>query len=233
MVTLTFEENYLTIFHQRPDGTYAQAQQQQITNLHEGMDVCDLDGDGDVDIAANGYWLANPGAVDQLWPVASIDAQWHNQTGDWSRNATKVACADLDADGQQEVLLTHSERAGYPVAHYQLRDAATNTWDQTVLLDSLVAAHNLQVFDFDLDGDPDILTGVNRSRAWNLDVRDYPVYLLQNPGWDTLRIHSEGIYNGQVSDYDGDGDYDIFRYPTHDDTLFQVLINQVIAPPAP
>jgi hypothetical protein len=84
------------------------------------------------------------------------------------------------------------------------------------------------VADFDGDGRSDILTGVNRSRAQSLGLRDFPVYLLMNhaTGWDTLRIHSEGIYNAQVADFDADGDPDIFRYPTHDDTLFEVLVTQ-------
>jgi hypothetical protein len=231
VVAITFEESYLTIFQQGVTGAFVTAQQVQISNLHEGMDVCDLNGDGFLDIATNGYWLANPsGTLADPWPLASIDSMWHNQDGDWSRNATKVACADMDSDGRPEVLITHSERTGYPLARYRLVDAAANSWDQEIILDSLVAAHSLQVADFDLDGTLDILTGVNRSRAVDLGVRDHPVYIVRQEasGWDTLRIHSEGIYNAQVSDYDGDGDVDIFRYPTHNDTLFHVLVNQVV-----
>lgn len=32
-----------------------------------------------------------------------------------------------------------------------------------------------------------------------------------------------------MADYEGDGDFDIFRYPTPNDTVFQVLVNQVIS----
>ena len=101
-------------------------------------------------------------------------------------------------------------------------------------MDSLVAAHNLAVYDFDLDGDLDVLTGVNRSRAVNLNRDDFPMYILLNqaPGWDTLRLADDGTYNARVADYEGDGDWDIFRYPTHDDTTYQVWINQVIANPS-
>ncbi|RMH52400.1 MAG: VCBS repeat-containing protein [Bacteroidetes bacterium] len=225
IVTITFEENVLTIFQQQADGTFRVAHQTVLDNLHEGMDVGDLDGDGDPDIATNGYWLEN-GSPSAAWTVHVIDSIWHNQTGDWSRNATKVAVADLEADPRPEVLIAHSERTGYPLALYRLDDAGA--WHKTILLDSIPAAHSLQVADFNGDGRPDILTGVNRSRAVNLGLNDFPVYLMMNheDGWDTLRIHSDGIYNAQVADFDGDGDPDIFRYPTHDATTFEVLVNQ-------
>lgn len=225
IVAITFEENVLTVFQQQPDATFRVASQMTLENLHEGMDVGDLDADGDLDIATNGYWLENDGTAEG-WTVHVIDAMWHNQTGDWSRNATKVAVVDLAGDARPEVLMAHSERTGYPLAMYQMEDGGG--WHQTILLDSLPAAHSLQVADFDGDGVLDILTGVNRSRAINLDLHDFPIYLLmqQDAGWDTLRIHSDGIYNAQVADFDGDGDPDIFRYPTHDDTTFEVLINQ-------
>jgi hypothetical protein len=229
IVAITYEESVLTIFRQEADGRFRVAQQTVLENLHEGMDAGDLDGDGDPDIATNGYWLENPGGdLSSRWTVGVIDEIWHNQTGDWSRNATKVAIVDLDGDRRGEVLIAHSERAGYPLALYQRDDTDSGAWRRIALLDSLPAAHSLQVADFDGDGRSDILTGVNRSRAQSLGLRDFPVYLLMNhaTGWDTLRIHSEGIYNAQVADFDADGDPDIFRYPTHDDTLFEVLVTQ-------
>jgi hypothetical protein len=225
VVAITFEENVLTIFQQEPGGTFRVVQRMTLENLHE--DIGDLDGDGDPDIATNGYWLENPaGDLTRPWTVGVIDETWHNQAGDWSRNATKVAVVDLDDDRRSDVLISHSERSGYPLALYRRDDAGA--WRKTILLDSLPAAHTLQVADFDGDGALDILTGVNRSRAQDLGLQDFPVYLLLNreAGWDTLRIHSDGIYNGQVADFDGDGDPDIFRYPTHDDTHFEVLVNE-------
>lgn len=230
IIAITFEENILTIFKQEDRGTFSVAQQFKVTNLHEGMATGDINGDGRIDIATNGYFIVNPGPdITKPWTVHNIDPIWNNQTGDWSRNATKMACYDFDDDDKQEVLIAHSERIGYPVVIYDLVDEQTNQWKKTIVMEELVAAHSLQVFDFDLDGDVDILTGVNRNRAVNLEVKDYPVYILLNEpgGWKPLRIHSNGIYNALASDYDGDGDIDIFRYPTHDDKDFFLMVNQI------
>lgn len=231
VVTMNFEENYLTIFYQQEDGSFIIGWQEQIKNLHEGMDLADLDGDSYNDIAANGYWLRNPGKdATKNWEVFVIDTIWNNQTGDWSRNATKIACYDFDKDGKSEVIIGHSERDGYPVAIYSLVDAGANKWKKDILLENLTAAHNLRVEDFDLDGEPEILTGVNKHRAMNINVNDSPVLILdqKNSKWEQLKISDDGIYNAQTVDFDGDGDVDIFRYPTHDVTDFYLMINKVI-----
>jgi hypothetical protein len=230
IVAITFEESILTIFKQGDKGRFSVAQQFKVPNLHEGMATGDINGDGRINITTNGYFIVNPGAdIARPWTVHIIDSIWNNQTGDWSRNASKVACYDFDGDGDQEVIVAHSERKGYPVAIYDLLDESSNKWKKTLVIEELVAAHNLQVADFDLDGDMDILTGVNRNRAVDLDVKDFPVYIILNQasGWEPVRIHSDGIYNALVSDYDGDGDMDIFRYPTHNDTRFYLMINQI------
>jgi hypothetical protein len=126
IVAITYEESVLTIFRQEADGRFRVAQQTVLENLHEGMDAGDLDGDGDPDIATNGYWLENPGGdLSSRWTVGVIDEIWHNQTGDWSRNATKVAIVDLDGDRRGEVLIAHRARRlsarAVPTRRYGLR----------------------------------------------------------------------------------------------------------------
>ena len=231
LAVLTFDEHNLRIHHQQADGTFEMVADITQEGLHEGMDVGDLDDDGDVDIAANGFVFTNPGGdLRGEWAISVVDEKWHNQTGDWSANATKEFVADIDGDGQLEIFISHSERGGYPLSYYQRQ--ANGSWKENVIVEELPAAHTLQVFDMDLDGDLDVVTGINSARAVNLDpkIDRFGVMVMLNQGdgaWKRKLIEIDGIYNGRVADFEGDGDYDIFRYPNHEATELFFIENQV------
>ena len=233
LAVLTFDESNLRIHQQQPDGSFRMVQDISQKGLHEGMDVGDLDGDGDLDVTANGFVFDNPGGdLKGIWKVINIHEKWHNQSGDWSANGTKSFVADIDGDGGPEVFITHSERGGYPLAYYSCNDDGTFT--EHTVIEELPAAHTLQVFDMDGDGDMDIVTGVNYARAVNLEpkVSDFPVLVLVNDGqgnFERKTVGTEGIYNGRVADFEGDGDYDIFRYPNHEATDLFLLENESVS----
>lgn len=219
---ITYSEHSFQLFAQHTVG-WKEVARFSIPNLHEGMAVGDIDGDKFPEVVTNGYWLKSPGKdFSGKWTRNSIDDKWHNQEGDWSRNATKQFCRDIDEDGRAEVFISHSERKGYPVAWY---DFEGNSWEEHVI-DTLEASHTLQVFDFDSDGDFDLLAGENRDR-WD-DPGD-PVKLYLNQGDNTFQeqlLTTEGIYNGLAGDMDSDGDIDILRLPGHASDTLEVWINE-------
>lgn len=229
LAVITFDEHSLSIFQQNIDNTFSRVKFMKVPNLHEGMDVGDYDADGYTDIFANGYCFVNPGGtLENEWRIEIIDRKWHNQSGDWSQNATKHFCVDLNDDGKTEVFISHSERNGYPVSWYERTEDA---WVEHVVTDSLSSCHTLQVFDFDLDGDYDVLAGSNAHRAVNIGKTNFPVTLFINDGsnknWTPSKIEDGGIYNGRVADFEGDGDYDIFRLPGHEATEYFLLENEI------
>lgn len=229
VVTATFVNNNLKIFRQDEPDQWVESLSTTIENLHEGMDVGDVDGNGMLDVLANGYWIVlEDKDLSKAGAIYSIHDNWHNQDGDWSRNASKHLAKDIDGDGNVEVFITHSERKGYPLAWYKrIEDAG---WKEHIIKENFTAAHTIQVFDADLDGDFDVLSGMNRSRAQGLGETKTPVILFLNEGdnqtWKEQLLTNDGIYNGQAADFDGDGDMDIFRYATHDATEFELWINQ-------
>jgi len=231
IVTISYARHRISIFRQNTPTDWVKAKEFKIANLHEGMDVGDIDGDGDPDVATNGYWLENPGGdLGEDWQLRTIDEKWHNQTGDWSKNATKIFCRDITGDGRVEVFISHSERNGYPISWYESADPRKGQWKEHVICKNLPAAHTLQVFDMDGDGDYDVVTGVNKNRARDLKIKSWPVLIFLNKSdnltWQKLYLTDQGIYNGQVGDLEGDGDMDIFRLPTHDAKTFEVLIQE-------
>lgn len=229
---LTFEEHTLSVFKQIDAGNWERVQfVDDNPALHEGMDTGDLDGDGYKDIVANGFAFYNPGNnVRDEWKVENIDTIWNNQEGDWSRNGTKTFLRDLDNDGKDEVFISHSERAGYPLKLYR---NVNGSWQSQIIADSIAACHTLQVYDFDDDGHYDVLAGVNRARAVNLNKDRFEIFIFLGENdyqnWQPVIIGTEGIYNGQVADYDNDGDYDIFRYPDHESKDFYLLENRLVS----
>ncbi|MEM1339654.1 MAG: VCBS repeat-containing protein [Bacteroidota bacterium] len=228
IATVSFETSSIRIFQQH-SANYWELVKEYVNygNLHEGMDVGDINGDGFPDIVAQGHIFHSPGKdLQSPWETDTIDVKWNTQTGDWSRNGTKVFLRDLDGDGKSEVFISHSERAGYPVSFYK---NVEGTWQEHIIANSIPACHTLQVFDFDQDGDYDVLTGVNKSRAEGLEFNTFPITIfLANANyteWQPLVLAQDGIYNGQAADFDNDGDLDIFRYQTHDAMSYQVLEN--------
>ncbi len=235
VVAITFEGARFLVYRQDDPGAWTQVQDFEITNLHEGMDTGDITGNGLPDVATNGYWVENPGGdLTGEWAVRSIDEKWHNQDGDWSRNATKIYCHDITGDGRAEVFISHSERAGYPVSWYRAEDPRNGPWEEHVIAETMPAAHTLHVADFDGNSHYDVLAGVNRGRAQALGEEEFPVVIFRNAGdnetWEPFLLTNEGIYNGQVGDMQGNGLPDVFRMESHDGETLEVLVNQTPAP---
>lgn len=231
VVVMTFVTNTMRIFFQETKDQWNLVKDLSgYGNLHEGMDVGDLNGDGYADVQANGHIFYNPeGDPEKEWTTENLDPKWNSQEGDWSRNGTKTFVKDIDGDGVAEIFVSHSERAGYPVSMYRRSDQG---WKETVLRDSIAACHTLQVADFDKDGYYDVLAGSNKGRAVNIGYDTYEVIIFRGnesyDQWEPFTIDENGIYNGRAADYDGDGDIDFFRLHEHGATEIFLMENKVI-----
>ncbi len=222
----------MSIFKQESSSNWIKVFDRSIHGLHEGMDCGDIDGDGDLDVATNGYWLENPGGdLSGSWSLHVFDPLWFSQQEEhWRRNATKIVCADLDMDGKAEIFVSHSEKDGYPVCWYKSAHPRNGKWEKHILDQELTAVHTLQVGDVDQDGDLDVLAGENGGHFVETDDDKREVRLYLNAGdhaqWEVKHLTDDGLYNGLLFDINRDGTLDICGPSSHEKDAYYIWIRK-------
>jgi len=127
---------------------------------HEGLEVGDMDRDGDVDFILNGSWWENPkDPRKDEWIEHTFDPKWYDQnTGSWMDNNSQVRIGDINTDGCMDIVISSSEHDAYEVAWYEASvDPVNGTWIEHVI-GQLDYCHSLKVADIENDGDLDIVS---------------------------------------------------------------------------
>ena len=139
------------------DGTGTSYQRHDLpiatTNYPNDVTVSDLDGDGDLDVAANGEnlaWWRNDGGLATVWTEMEIHFYGVDAAED-------IAVADLDNDGRVDLIDTQHNTLRWwsnVGGHYELSARATVTnWEANPVDDALklTLTHNGEAGDADLE----------------------------------------------------------------------------------
>lgn len=184
--------------------------------------VADLDGDGDVDIVRSTGWYENADRKGTRW-------QWHENIGGGHqgrfKNTTKSWVLDLDADGDNDVVMCDADAGGNDVGRvhwFENAGGRGKSWTRHPIASKKGDLHTLAVADFDNDGDPDVFSaegplgasGPDGKRRWfiweNADGRA--------AAWkEHLILEGPRCHEGVAADVDADGDVDICSKPWNGD----------------
>lgn len=174
--------------------------------------VADLDGDGDLDVAASSWrrgnmftWHENPGTTGKLWKT-------HIIASDLAETRT-VRVVDFNGDGKPDVLGTASG-AGL-VLWFENPGLAAEPWKQHVIAVALRPIHG-EPADVDGDGDLDVVLALGMGDFFSkLQPVAHKVVWYENRGqaleWKEHVIHQPlpNAFDAITADLDRDGDLDL------------------------
>jgi hypothetical protein len=172
----------------------------------EGVKLCDIDRDGDLDAVIGARWYENTGDI--------LKGPWteHVYSTSWKLADAEVQCYDLNNDGRPDVVLTPAELKGgtYRISWFEVpQDAKTPNWPEHVIEEvQETVVHALGVADMNNDGKSDVVVAEMHQGADPDEVR---VHLNQGGGltWTKQVLSTTGSHDIVLADIGADGDTDI------------------------
>lgn len=171
----------------------------------EGVELVDIDGDGDTEIVA-GRNIFHRNDPDD-WERERIAPSWEDER-------IRLVVDDIDGDGEYEAVISECELPYFGERRDIHRDGRLAVcrapgWEPTVLKEGLFCPHSLQVADFDGDGRPDIY--VAESFLGENDNPQHFVFRNLGGGEFEEQLVHEGTptHEAKVADLTGDGRSDI------------------------
>ncbi len=165
--------------------------------------AADVDGDGDVDVLGACYfgekikWWENTNGSGTNWTEHTVDGSFGG--------ATSVYAADMDGDGDLDILGTAS--TADDITWWENTNGAGTSWTEHTVDGSFDSARSVYAADMDGDGDLDILGAASTAD----DITWWENMNGSGTSWTEHTVDGSfnGAYSVYAADVDGDGDIDI------------------------
>lgn len=202
-----------------------------------GVELGDLDGDGDLDVVIAQSNVDSAFYINETYWNVSLGAyryRFQQHDLEQTRLSSAVALGDLDGDGDLDIVLGGAKNNEFPVPTRVLlnRGPGSDTslsFTQELEVDPCATPRDLDIGDFDGDGDLDLLLPsdlnapyVSEGAACNAQLvgERYPSRVFLNEGFGRVTgklVLSPGpeigtprsVRSARLHDLDGDGDLDV------------------------
>jgi hypothetical protein len=182
-----------------------------VTNSDEGFHYADLDGDGDLDIAAGSSdgdaehyttlsWYENPDTKQENWNRHFV--------GNTVHAIDRVKIADLNGDKLPDIAVAEEQYPpqGPTAFLFWFENRKNGEWKRHTVVQQY-SLHNLDISDMDRDGDMDLITAEHKGEKLKLQI-------WENDGMGNFKENlidtgKESHLGTLTCDLDNDGDLDI------------------------
>jgi hypothetical protein len=168
----------------------------QLSNAGQGIFIGDINKDGRPDIATPAGWFDTPDSLSagpwNYFPISVGSAK------------DEVLLMDVNSDSLLDLVTIDAHNAQEFAWFESPADPTSSAWTKHVI-DPAMASHKLEAADFNNDGRPDILTG--------MELTDLSIYFneFDSSGLFTkIQLDTRAAHNARAGDVDGDGDIDVF-----------------------
>ena len=206
------------VWYENTDGMGSFTPQRQISGDNiRSIRGTDLDGDGDVDIITANQFVGSRFQPHIVWygnTEGSFDGRSYRAIADQSAAVDRAITADLDGDGDADVLAASFEGT---IAWQENLDSRGTFGEQRVITTETNFTQELLAADFDGDGDLDVLSASSQDNkvAWYENTDGLGAFGPQRV-LTTAALSARSVY---ATDIDGDGDLDVLSASWRDDKI--------------